>query len=87
MAFIVVMINGCAGPFMAFDAEVIVALCGQIALSGTAFQKALRQCDAGWYAVFLHLFDGYRLVLVDIVLILRAQIALCIRTAGNNQEE
>lgn len=40
------------------DTEVVVALACQLAVSGTALQQSLRQCDTGRYLMTLHLLHG-----------------------------
>ena len=63
---IVVGVDGASRPSMAFYAEMVVAHRGKAALSGAALKKALRQRDARWYAIALHLLYCQILKLVDI---------------------
>ena len=56
---------------MALDAEVVVGLAAQFALSRTAFQNALGQRDARGDAVLDHLADGLVLPALDVGLLIR----------------
>ena len=59
------------------DAEVVVALARQLAVSGTTLQQPLGQRDAGRYLMTLHLLHGKGSILFDI-LIVAGIPALCL---------
>lgn len=60
IGFVVIGIVGFTVPVAGtFYAEVVVGFACQCAVSAARFQYALRQCDAGGYAISLHLLAGY----------------------------
>ena len=70
VADVVVVVDAAPRPTVAaLDAKVVIALARQFAHAGSGLQHTLRQGDAGRYAVFVHLTDGYVLVRIEIVLI------------------
>ena len=66
---IVVVIGGAACPSRAFDAEMVVALSGELAATRPRLKHALSKGNACGYVVFEHLFDSEILILVDVLLI------------------
>ena len=67
---IVVMTHGASSPIAsALDAEMVIALAGQFAITGTALKQPLRQRDTGRYLMFVHLLYGKRSILFDIFVI------------------
>ena len=83
---IVVVVHSPPTPVaMALYAEVVVALACQCALSRTALQQALCQCDAGGYLMFLHLLHGKRGILFDIFVVTGIS-ALCLHSHANKEK-
>ncbi len=83
---IVVVVHSPPAPVaMALYAEVVVALACQCALSRTALQQALCQCDAGGYLMFLHLLHGKRGILFDIFVVTGIS-ALCLHSHANKEK-
>ena len=70
-SIVVVVHLGTRPVAVAFDAEVVVRLAGQLAVPVAALQQALRQRDAGRDAVLLHLLHRHVLPQRDVLL--RAQ--------------
>jgi hypothetical protein len=58
---------------VAFDAEMVVAIHGQMAFAASALENALRDGDAGWNLVFFHLLHRHlgilRNIIADILLV------------------
>ncbi len=65
------------------DAKVVVRVARQTALAGTALKDALRQRDAGGYAVLVLLVKGYLLVGVDVA----EDVGLGLRVGRQQQRE
>ena len=70
IAGIVVEIDGAPLPSVAFDAEMVVPLCGKTAPSRPTLEDSLRQRYTGRYLIAQHLLDGQVAILVNIGLIL-----------------
>lgn len=66
---VIIMVDLSAAPAVTFDAEMVVALTCQLAASCPTFEQALCQGDAGGDLMLLHLFDGQRGVLLDVVVV------------------
>lgn len=70
----------------AFDAKVVMGFAGQFAIAITTLQHALRQCNAGGYAVGLHLLAGSTFVSSHVLL--RGHLALVHpAVAGSTKEQ
>ena len=87
IAGIVIMPHRPSAPVAStLDAEVVVALTRQLAVSGTTLQQPLGQRDAGRYLMTLHLLHGKGSILFDI-LIVAGIPALCLHCCNGNKKK
>jgi len=74
---VVVRDRGTGPGAFAFDAEVVVAFARQAPVAVVRFEQRLGHRDAGGDAVYFHLFDGQRLIFLDVFFAGEAVLSVC----------
>ena len=66
---VVIVIHSSSRPSVTLDAEMVVRLACQFALSCPTLKNTLGECDTGRNMIFLHLLDSQGAIAVEILLI------------------